>query len=296
MKNRKKFQNKNVERRNKTIKIIFLLAIFVFLLFFIILGVRIMKFNANQHSSLQKTNVLIVSSIPIIHAMLLDFNVSFDYLVLKSGNPHFYELKPKDIIYLRNANLILTVGKLDDWILKGIKNHSKVLSIKTFSKSENSHYWFDLDAVKQYYLELNKRLNMIGINHEMPSVEFIDNIKSKFTNKTFVASVPTFNNLIDYLGGNVIYVMRKPDEQLSAQKLISLINVLKENPGACLVLNSLFTNENAAIINELKKQNIRTHYIILDPFPMFDQNFNDKNKSYLNFLNKTIGELSECFK
>lgn len=205
---------------------------------YLILMVLLFLFSCNLKSA--NKDFIIVTSTPTLKSIIEEItdNITVYSILTGKENPHAYDLKPKDIVYCKKADLIIMNGYIDDWMLKF--KDKKIIVLKDYCNviNENPHYWFDIDCIIKFvnsldeYIKINTTKRKLFINK-------LERLKEKYdlSGLKVISVYPTFLYLYKIFNiTNVYTLVKNPNEGFSLKELVKIKNINAD----CVVSNSLF--------------------------------------------------------
>jgi len=135
-------------------------------------------------------NSIVVSSYPLLSLVTLLFPKAKIYSLLPpKGDFHHYELKPKDLQTIKQADFVIIVGS-EPWAKRVFSLKSKkVLSLASpQEKLKDPHVWFNLDRVERLVKEVSPFAEKNEVEKVLAEIQDLKKKRAKFAsckNKTF---------------------------------------------------------------------------------------------------------------
>ncbi|SNR61404.1 metal ABC transporter substrate-binding protein [Desulfurobacterium atlanticum] len=252
-------------------------------------GILVLLFIVFAGCNLSENKPLIVSSIPVWKHVAeyiggRDFRY---YSVLKGGeSPHGYEIKPSDVLKLKEAKLVIIHGLgLDDWILKGIEDKGKVFNIGELMarkypeiKKPGYHIWTNPVMMEEVYFEVARKLSEFYPSKEkyyekraddyaamiQQLLQRTDNCLKGVKIKKVIAYHPVWEPLFETIGVECIgYITDNPEKEPGPERIRKLIDRAKAE-GIKLVITEKGEGE---ILAKKVASEIGANVLVLNPLP-----------------------------
>ncbi len=245
---------------------------------------------------------IVVSITPIasIVSMLVKDKADIESLAISSDCPHHYNIKPSDLVKVKNADIAIYINEqFDGFAEKLIDNHSKniikISDIKSLTTiKDNWHIWLDLDNVRillqgfarifsKNFPELQEDINN-NLSAALKELNKLQEIK----NNEFatIKDVILLSDSSEYFFVNTNIKTSKlySESQKSLRYIRKLEDLIKESNNKCLVLSS---EQNSRLYDKLNAK-----LIILN-----SENWNVKNINSSTFQNQylqMINQVKKC--
>lgn len=249
---------------------------------------------------------IVTSITPIgsIVAMLVKDKADIDSLAVSGDCPHHYNLKPSDLIKVKNSDIAIYIDEqFDGFAKKLIDNHSKnaikisdikALKIIKDNGAINWHIWLDLDNAQILLQEFAKIFSekfpdlRQDINNNLPiALKELQNLqKIKNNELATLKDVILLSDSAEYFFVNTNIKITKlyGNNQKSLKYFSKLDSLIKESNNKCLVLS---TEQNPDLYNKL---NVKV--VILN-----SENWEIKNidsESYQGQYLQMINQVKKC--
>lgn len=240
-------------------------------------------------------------------------NVEIVNLVPGGVEPHDYEPTPRDIINMREADLVIYNGLgLEPWSAKIIpelkKNGVQTTKMSDLFETEDPHFWLDPIKYIQETEEVEKslsKLNPANIDfykkNKQKWISQLNNLDSSYRNnlanckqKTFVTNHAAFAHLAKRYGLEMIAISGlSPDEEPSPKTMASIIKQVKQKNIQYILTESLVSPKIANTI--AASSGAKT--LILNPVESLTEEEMETNKNYITVMEENLQSLKialEC--
>jgi zinc transport system substrate-binding protein len=195
-------------------------------------------------------NSIVVSGYPLLSLANFLFPKAKIYSILPpKGDFHYYELKPKDLQAIKQADLVIIVGT-EPWAKRVFSLKSKkILSLaKPEEKPMDPHLWFSLDRVERLVKELSRFAEKKEAEKVLAEIQDLKKERAKLAsckNKTFFhVGHRVFYYLVEGTGiEEVPLVPAHQHGEVSPGTLVKFLKALEvKGIKRVLVSSSEFTN------------------------------------------------------
>ncbi|MFV9948716.1 metal ABC transporter solute-binding protein, Zn/Mn family [Rickettsia conorii] len=214
---------------------------------------------------------IVVSITPIgsIVSMLVKDKADIESLAISSDCPHHYNLKPSDLVKVKNSDIAIYINEqFDGFAEKLIDNHSKniikISDIKSLTTiKDNWHIWLDLNNTvillqefarifSENFPELQEDINN-NLSTALKELNKLQEIKNN--ELAMIKDVILLSDSSEYffLNTNIKTAKLYSESQKSLRYISKLEDLIKESNNKCLVLSNeqnsrLYDKLNAKII------------------------------------------------
>ncbi|XLM34476.1 MAG: metal ABC transporter substrate-binding protein [Rickettsia africae] len=214
---------------------------------------------------------IVVSITPIgsIVSMLVKDKADIESLAISSDCPHHYNLKPSDLVKVKNSDIAIYINEqFDGFAEKLIDNHSKniikISDIKSLTTiKDNWHIWLDLNNAvillqefaqifSEKFPELQEDINN-NLSTTLKELNKLQEIKNN--ELATIKDVILLSDSSEYffLNTNIKTAKLYSESQKSLRYISKLEDLIKESNNKCLVLSNeqnsrLYDKLNAKII------------------------------------------------
>ena len=253
---------------------------------------------------------LVVSSIPVWKHVAeyiggRDFRY---YSVLKGGeSPHGYEMKPSDMVKLKEAKLVIIHGMgLDDWILKGIDDRKKVFNIGELMakkypavRKPGYHIWTNPAMMEEVYFEVARKLSEFYPSKEkyyekraddyaamiQQLIQRTDKCLKEVKNRKVIAYHPVWEPFFETIGVKCVgYITDNPEKEPGPDRIRKLIEKAKAE-GVKLVVTE---NGEGELLARKVASEIGARVLVLNPLP--DEDYVVALSGWCNKICKALKE------
>ncbi|BBJ30916.1 hypothetical protein RAS_00250 [Rickettsia asiatica] len=245
---------------------------------------------------------IVVSITPIgsIISMLVKDKADIESLAISSDCPHHYNLKPSDLVKVKNADIVIYINEqFDGFAEKLISNHSKniikISDIKSLTTiKDNWHIWLDLNNAaillqefaqkfSEKFPELQEDINN-NLSTALKELNKLQEIKNN--ELVTIKDVILLSDSSEYffLNTNIKTAKLYSESQKSLRYISKLEDLIKESNNKCLVLSN---EQNSRLYNKLNAK-----IIILN-----SENWNVKDIDSNTFQNQylqMIDQVKKC--
>ncbi|CAK6581359.1 MAG: Zinc ABC transporter substrate-binding protein [Rickettsia helvetica] len=245
---------------------------------------------------------IVVSITPIgsIVSMLVKDKADIESLAISSDCPHHYNLKPSDLVKVKNADIAIYINEqFDGFAEKLISNHSKniikISDIKSLTTiKDNWHIWLDLNNAaillqefaqkfSEKFPELQEDINN-NLSTALKELNKLQEIKNN--ELATIKDVILLSDSSEYflLNTNIKTAKLYSESQKSLRYISKLEDLIKESNNKCLVLSN---EQNSRLYNKLNAK-----IIILN-----SENWNVKDIDSNTFQNQylqMIDQVKKC--
>ncbi|WP_246437907.1 metal ABC transporter solute-binding protein, Zn/Mn family [Rickettsia tillamookensis] len=241
-----------------------------------------------------------ITPISSIVSMLVKDKADIESLAISSGCPHHYNLKPSDLVKVKNADIAIYINeKFDDFAEKLIDNHSKniikISDIKSLTTiKDNWHIWLDLDNVRillqefarifsENFPELQEDINN-NLSAALKELNKLQEIKNNELRAIKDIILLSDSSEYFFVNTNIKTTKLYSESQKSLRYISKLKDLIKESNNKCLVLSS---EQNSRLYDKLNAK-----IIILN-----SENWNVKNINSSTFQNQylqMINQVKKC--
>lgn len=240
-------------------------------------------------------------------------NIEIKNLVPGGVEPHDYEPTPRDIINMRESNLLIYNGLgFEPWsekIIPGLeKNGVRTINMSSLFEGSDPHFWIDPVKYMQETEEVEKSLSKLDPAHadsfktkKEKWISQLKNLDTSYRNnltnckqKTFVTNHAAFAHLGKRYGLEMLSISGiSPDEEPSPKTMANIIKLVKEKNIKYILTESLVSPKIAETIAESS----RAKTLTLNPIESLTEEEMTAGKNYITIMEENLQSLKtalEC--
>ncbi|HJD58149.1 MAG TPA: metal ABC transporter substrate-binding protein [Rickettsia endosymbiont of Ceroptres masudai] len=214
---------------------------------------------------------IVVSITPIasIVSILVKDKADIESLAISSDCPHHYNIKPSDLVKVKNADIAIYINEqFDGFAKKLIDNHSKniikISDIKSLTTiKDNWHIWLDLDNVRillqgfarifsKNFPEIQEDINN-NLSAALKELNKLQEIKNNELRAIKDVILLSDSSEYFFVNTNIKTAKLYSESQKSLRYIRKLEDLIKESNNKCLILSNeqnsrLYGKLNAKVI------------------------------------------------